>query len=80
METMNQGKVKYPAEKFHLSIRAFLKEVIKQGEHGFQGVLLWHVHGAVAKDAEAQRPAHRVILAGKAIFVIVCCDMAIVKT
>ena len=70
---MDQGKVKGRAEKCHVSTRAFPKEFVKQGKHGFQGVLLRHVHGAVAEDAEAQGPTHGVILAGMAIFVIVRC-------
>ena len=48
METMDQRKVKGRAEKFHVSTRAFPKEHIKQGKHGFQGVILWHIHEAVA--------------------------------
>ena len=81
METRNQGKVRGHAEKFmHLSTRAFAKKIGKQGQHRFQGMFLWNIHGAVAQDAEAQGPAHRFILAERhAIFVIVGCFMVVMR-
>ena len=87
VETRNHGKVRGHAEKFmHLSTRAFAKKIGKQGQHRFQGMFLWNIHGAVAQDAEAQGPAHRFILAGTACnlchcgLLYVCYEDAMLKT